>query len=301
MAPMRALLPLLLSMPLAAQDIVVEREELALLGWNDACSVAIKHHVYPARGSAIYGEPVGTRLGTVTIAPGEQVQKDRWFYEASGPNTFDAARIARIEKDLRKLGYKRKGYPETVRPDPSREQPGLAETILSTATLNLREGPAWPGAGWRWSGADYSPLGTCALLLFDSLDSPPRKTWLMARTYNPRLRLERSRAHAANARLLFSAGELEGAVAEAGTAAALAPEAALSRYVHAALLAMSGRDDAAVAELRAAIERDPRKRKEARADRDFESLRARRDFRDLVGSSVLDRMTRQQGTDTTGP
>lgn len=301
MAPMRALLLLVLAAPLAAQEPQLEREELTLLGWNDACSVAVKHHSYPVRGTAIYGEPIGTRLGTVTIPPGEQGLKARWFYEATGPNTFDAARIARIEKDLRKLGYRRKGYPETVRPNPSRAQPGLAETILSTATLSLRGGLSWPGRGWRWSGADYSPLGTCALLIFDSLEAPPRKAWLMARTYNPRLRLERSRAHAANARLLFSAGELEEATAEAGTAAALAPEAALSRYVHAALLAMSGRDDEAVAELKAAIELDPRKRKEARADRDFETLRQRRDFRDLVGASVLDRMTRQQGTDTTGP
>jgi tetratricopeptide (TPR) repeat protein len=301
MDPMRALLPLLLAVPLAAQEPQLEREELTLLGWNDACSVAVKHHSYPTRGTAIYGEPIGTRLGTMTITPGEQAQKARWFYEASGPNTYDAARIARIEKDLRKLGYKRKGYPETVRPDPSRAQPGLAETILTTATLNLRGGLAWPGKEWRWSGADYSPLGTCALLIFDSVEAPPRKAWLMARTYNPRLRLERSRAHAANARLLFSAGELEAATAEAGTAAALAPEAALSRYVHAALLAMSGRDDKAVAELRAAIALDPRKRQEAREDADFESLRARRDFRDLVGASILDRMTRERGTDTTGP
>lgn len=298
---MRALLLLLLSLPAAAQELAVEREELALLGWNDACSVALKHHVYPARGAAIYGEPVGTRVGVATVQPGEQTHGMKWFYEAAGPNTFDPKRIARLGRELKKLGYRRKGYAETVRPDPSREQPGLAETILTTATLSLRPGLAWPGPGWRWSGAEYSPLGTCALLVFDSLEAPPRKTWLLARTYNPRVRLERSRAHAANARLLFSAGELEAAVAEAGTAASLAPESALSRYVHAALLAMSGRDDESVAELKAAIELDPRKRKDAREDRDFETLRPRRDFRDLVGSTLLDRMTREQGTDRVGP
>lgn len=298
MSPMRALLLLLLCVPAAAQELVVEREELALLGWNDACSVALKHHVYPARGAAIHGEPVGTRVGVLTIAPGEQKQESKWFYEAAGPNTFDPRRIARVERELKKLGYRRKGYAETVRPDPSRDQPGLAETILTTTTLSLRPGLPWPGAGWRWSGADYSPLGTCALLVFDSDEAPPRKGWLLARTYNPRARLERSRAHAANARLLFAAGELEDAVAEAGTAASLAPESALSRYVHATLLAMSGRDDEAIAELKASIQLDARKRKDARDDRDFETLRQRRDFRDLIGSSLLDRMTREQGTDS---
>lgn len=296
---MRVLLLLLLGLPAAAQDLVVEREELAVLGWTDHCSVALKHHVYPARGSAIYGEPVGTRVGVASIRPGQQKQEQKWFLEASGPNTFDPKRIAGVERDLKKLGYRRKGFAEQVRPDPSRAQPGLAETLLSTATLKLRAGLAFPGAGWRWSGADYSPLGTCALLVFDSLRAPPRKAWLLARVYNPRVRLDRSRAHAANARLLFSAGELERAVDEAGTAASLAPESALSRYVHATLLAMSGRDDAAVAELQAAVELDPRKREEAREDRDFESLRPRRDFRDLVGATLLDRMTREGGTDST--
>lgn len=284
--------------PLAAQDIAVEREELAVLGWSDRCSVALKHLVYPKFGTAIHNEPVGTRVGTLTVEPGEQKGTARWFFEASGPNTFDAARVSSIEGQLAKLGYRRKGYAEVVRPDPSRAQPGLAETLLSTVTLRLRPGRDWPGPGWRWSGADYSPLGTCTLLIFDSNEEPPRKAFLLARTYNPRVRLDRSRAHAQNARLLFSAGELERAAAEAGTAASLAPESAVSRYVNAAMKAMTGRDEEAVSELRAAIERDPRKRKEARSDPDFETLRQRQDFRDLLGSNILDRMSRQQGTDS---
>ncbi|MDX6769518.1 MAG: hypothetical protein SF051_08305 [Elusimicrobiota bacterium] len=290
---MLALLPLLavLTLPAPAQDDAVEREEFKVLGWNDACSVAVRQQLFPKLGVAIHGEPLSTRIGSVTIPPGEQKSVVKWFYEAAGTNTYDPRRIATVERALRKLGYARKGYPEAVRPDPSTEQPGLAETILSTRTLNLRPGLAWPGDGWRWAGADYSPLGTCALLVFES-GVPTRYAWVLARMYNPRMRLERSRAHATNARLLFGAGELEAAVAEAGTAAGLAPESALARYVHAALLSMSGRTDESVAELKAAIELDPKRAAAAKDDRDFDNVRERRDFRDLVGPTMLDRLTR---------
>lgn len=302
-----ALLLLALAVPLAAQevsvvpaaeDIPVEREELVNLGWRDSCSAALKHQVYPAFGAAIHGEPISTRLGTVSLEPGIEAAETKWFYEASGAASHDAKRIARFESDLAKLGYKRKGYAEAVRPEVSDRQPGLADTLLTTATLRLRPGLPWPGAGWRWSGADFFPLGTCALLTFDSVTAPPRKDWRLVRVYNPRARLERSRAHATNARLLFAAGELETATAEAGTAASLAPESALARYVHATLLAMSGRDEEAVAELKVSIELDPGKRREARRDRDFETLRPRQDFRDLVGSNVIDRLSREGGTDS---
>ncbi len=287
-----ALLLLALSLPLRAQTLEIEKETFTPLGWNDACSVAVRHQVFPKLGVAIHGEPLSTKIGAVTIQPGAQKAAVKWFYEAAGTNTYDARRIATVERALRKLGYARKGYPETVRPNPSTEQPGLAETILSTRTLNLRPGQPWPGAGWRWAGADYSPLGTCALLVFESVEAPPRFSWVLTRIYNPRMRLERSRAHAANARLLFGAGELEPAVAEAGTAAALAPESPLARYVHAALLSMSGRTDESVAELRAAIELDPKRAAAAKDDRDFDNVRERRDFKDLVGPTYLDRLTR---------
>ncbi len=273
-------------------SVGIEKEEFTVLGWNDACSVAVSQLVYPKLGEAIHGEPIASRAGTLTIEPGSEAVATKWFREASGTNTWNPAAHEKVTRELGKLGYVRKGYAETVRTRVSEAQPGLAETLLSTRTLAIRPGMTWPTSSWRWSGADYSPLGTCALLLFESLSTPTRYAWRLTRIYNPRVRLERSRAHAANARLLFSEGELEGAVAEAGTAASLAPESALNRYVYATLLAMSGRPDESVAELRAAVERDPKRAKEARDDRDFESLRSRRDFRDLVGSSYFDRLTR---------
>ena len=281
-----------LSIPLAAQGIGVEREELKVLGWNDACSVSLSHLVFPRLGEGIRGEPISARIGTLTIPPGEERSTTRWFYEAEGTNTWNASAIAKVSRALRKLGYARKGFPETVRALVSEAQPGLAETLLSTATLAMRPGIAWPDAQWRWGGANYSPLGTCALLIFESVAAPPRFDWRLTRVYNPRARLERSYAHATNSRLLFSDGELEAAKLEAETAAGLAPESAVARYVYAAMLSMSGQPNESMVQLRAAIAIDPKRAKEAKEDRDFDNLRPRRDFRDLVGSSYLDRLTR---------
>lgn len=283
---------LALALPLLAQDAAVEREDFKILGWNDACSVAVRHQAFPKMGVAIHGQPLSTKIGTVTVEPGAQAAKARWFHEATGLNTYDEDRIATVERALRKLGYTRKGYPEAVRPNPSLEQPGLAETILSTRTLNLRPGLVWPGPSWRWAEADYSPLGTCALLVFESATTPTRHSWVLARIYNPRVRLERARAHAANARLLFGAGELEAAVAEAGTAAGLAPESPLARYIHAGLLSLSGRTDESVTELKAVIALDPKRAAAAKKDRDFDNVRGRRDFKDLFGPTIIDRLTR---------
>jgi hypothetical protein len=287
-----ASLLLTLALPLLAQDASIEREDFTILGWNDACSVAVRHQAFPKKGVAVHGDPLSTKLGTVTVAPGDQAMKVRWFHEAAGLNTYDPGVIANVERALRKLGYTRKGYPEAVRPNPSLEQPGLAETILSTRTLNLRPGLAWPGAGWRWAAADYSKLGTCAVLVFESASQPTRYAWVLARVYNPRVRLERSRAHAANARLLFGAGELEDAVAEAGTAAGLAPESPLARYIHAGLLSLSGRTDESVAELKAVFDLDPKRAAAAKSDPDFDNVRDRRDFKDLFGPTILERLTR---------
>lgn len=273
----RALLLALLAAPAAALDI--EREEYAVIGWDAGCGVAVERYAYPVFGQAIHGEPVVTRLGTLSIAPGQNRTLTRWVLEADGPNTWDRHAIARTKRELRKKGYDRPGYPETIRDAAMSDAPGTREIILSSATLAARP-EFWPDADWRWGRAHYNPLTTCALIVFEKPGQ--RYKFLLTRIYNPAVRDERARAHAANGRLLFDSGDLGGALEETGIAAALAPEIPLVRYHHAASLSLTGRLDQAMAELKAAVKLDRRYAQKAREDLDFESMRPRQDFQKLT-------------------
>lgn len=273
---MRAFL-LLLALPAAALDI--EREEHSVIGWDGGCGVAVERYAYPVLGQAIRGEPIVTRIGTITIAPGKNRTVTRWVLEADGPNTWNEPVARKAVADLRAKGYHRAGYPEVIRDSDTVRVPGVAGVIFSTETLAARP-EFWPGPEWRWAQANYNPLTTCALIVFEKPGE--RFKFLLTRVYNPSLREERARAHAANGRLLFDTGDLDGALAETGIAARLAPEVPAVRYHHAASLALTGRLGAAVDELRAAIKLDPRLAERAREDIDFESLRPRQDFRKLV-------------------
>lgn len=274
-----ALLLALLALPAAALDI--EREEYAVIGWDAGCGVAVERYAYPVFGQAIHGEPVVTRLGTLSIKPGENRVRTHWALEADGPNTWDQRAIARTKRELRKKGYDRPGYPERIRDAPAADAPGTRDVLLSTETLAARP-EFWPDASWRLGAAHYNPLTTCALLVYEKAGE--RYKFILTRVYNPAVRDERARAHAANGRLLFDSGDLDGALAETGIAAALAPEVPLVRYHHAANLALTGRLSAAVAELKAVIKLDPRYAKRAAEDLDFESLRPRQDFQKLTRS-----------------
>jgi hypothetical protein len=279
-----AVLLSVLPRPAAAQnmdDIRLEKETWSVVGWNDACGVAVTRLSYPRLGDAIHGEPVMTRVGTLSIPTGGETASRRWTLTADGPLTWDARGFAKAEDDLRQAGFSSAGYPETIRDAAVGDQPGLAETIFSTATLSSRLPPgAWPGKGWRWAATDFNPLTTCALLVYES---PARRVrFLLTRVYDPAARRKRAYAHASNARLLFDSGDLDGAAAEAATAAALDPGLGIARYNHAALLALTGWPNEAVAELAAAVRIDESYRTRAAKDRDFDGLRAREDFRDLI-------------------
>lgn len=276
---MTAALLLALALPAAALDI--EREEYAVIGWDAGCGVAVERYAYPVFGQAIAGEPVVTRVGTLLIAPGQNRAETRWVLEADGPNTWDQGAIARAKRELRKKGFDRPGYPEIIRDAPMADAPGTRDILLSTATLAARP-DFWPDAEWRWSRAHYNPLTTCALLVFEKIGEKARFKFLPTRIYNPAVRDERARAHAANGRLLFDAGDLEGALAETEIAAALAPEIALVRYHHAASLSLTGRFDRAMVELKAAVKLDRRYAARAAEDLDFESMRPRQDFQALI-------------------
>lgn len=263
-------------------DVRIDHETWRVIGWNDACGVAFEHLYYPRLGDAIASEPISTRVGTAAIPTGREKYSARWTLEADGRLSWDERAVARAEDELQKAGYVRAGFPETIQDAPVGAQPLLAETLQSTATLSARVRNGWPEAEWRWAGGSYSPLGTCALLSFEKRDAPRHYRLFLLRVYNPRARRDRAYAHASNARLLFNAGNLAVASPEAETAARLAPELPIARYEHAAMLALTGRQDEAVDELAAAVKLEPKYRDRARGDADFADLRSRQDFQETT-------------------
>lgn len=275
-----ALLLLTLSSPALALDIA--REEFGVIGWTDACSVAIERYAYPYLGEAMQAEPITSRLGTLTIELKTPVTITRWVFEADGANTYDEHAIERMKRKLRKAGFDRPGFTEIIRDSETVVSPGSAEVILSTAILDARP-DFWPDTRqWRWARAYYNPLGTCALLIYEDRELPERYKFMLTRIYNASARSDRGRAHAVNGRLLFNKGDLDGALAETRIGAHLAPEIGGVRYQYAAMLALTGSADASMKELLAAMKKDDVFRKKAARDLDFESLFKRQDFQELV-------------------
>lgn len=281
-----ALTVLLAAAPRAAaqnlDEVTIAHEDWKVLGWNDACGVAYSVLSYPQLGQALANEPITTRVGTLTIAPDKEKAVGRWTLEADGALSWDERAYAKAARDLKKGGFSRKGFPEIVRDGPIGDQPLLAATILSTGTLKPRLTSGWPGPEWRWAGADYNPLATCALLAYESRANRKHYRFLLVRVYEPRVRQDRAYAHATNARLLFNAGNLDEAVPEAETAALLAPELPIARYEHAAMMALTGRQNEAVVELGEAVKLDHTYAAKARGDMDFRDIRKRDDFLDAT-------------------
>ena len=278
---MRALaLAVLFAVPASALDI--EHEEFKIIGWTDACAVAVERYAYPHLGEAMQAEPITTRIGTLTIELKTPVVVTRWVLEADGANTFDRYAVESQRKKLRKAGFDRAGFYETIRDSDTVVSPGSAEVILSTAVLDARP-DFWPDTRqWRMAYASYNPLGTCALLIYEDRELSRRYKFTLTRIYNPSARSDRARAHTTNGRLLFNQGELDGALIETEIGAKLAPEVGATRYHYGAMLALTGHPDAGMRELLAAVARDPRFADKAATDPDFDSLRERQDFQELI-------------------
>ena len=280
----------LLFRPAAAQnmeDVDIDHETWSVIGWNDGCGVAFEHYYYPKQGQALADEPISTKIGTASIAPGKEKYSARWAYAADGRLSWDERVVKKTEDDLKKGGYNRAGYPEIIQDAPIGNQPLLAETILSTGTLMSRVKNGWPETVWRWAGGNYSPLGTCALLVYENRTAPRHYRLFLVRVYNSRVRTDRAYAHASNARLLFNAGSLAIAAPEAETAAALDPDLPIGRYEHAAMLALTGNPNEAVEELAAAIKLDAKYGPMAAEDLDFADLRERPDFREMTNPNGI--------------
>ena len=265
----------------AVEESTLKREDWRVLGWNDACAAALETKAYPKLGMGIQEDPAETHIGTLTIDAGQETFQLSWNLELDGAYSWEERQAASTEKDLQDAGYVRPGFHEDVRAEVG-NQPGLAEVLQSTTTLGTRLKKGWPGRGWRLSGVDFNPLSTCALLAYAPRRGGLRHQFLLVRVYDSRARLERARAHTENALLLFAKGDVDTAAAEAATGAALAPELPVSRYHNAALQTLTGHIEDAVSELSAAIKLDPKLRAKARDDQDFDALRVRDDFQDLV-------------------
>ncbi|MEK7234110.1 MAG: hypothetical protein AAB268_09870 [Elusimicrobiota bacterium] len=278
---MRALL-LIALLDVAAAALDIEREKYGIIGWNDACSVAIEHYAYPVLGQAAVDEPVTSRIGTLAIVTAKPTVETRWAYEADGINTYDKSGIGPLHEKLLKAGYNRPGFSERIRDAKIIESPGTTGVILSTAILEARP-DFWPDTGqWRWGRAHYNPLSTCALLVYEKIGERDRFKFVLTRIYNARARTDRGLAHTTNGRLLFNVGDLPGALAETKIGAQTAPEIGDTRYHYAAMLALNGRLDDSLRELLAAIKRNKRFADKAAKDEDFDSLRNRQDFQELV-------------------
>jgi tetratricopeptide (TPR) repeat protein len=273
---MNLLLLALLTLPIKmASALEAGREELAVIGWNAACSVAVTHLAYPR-----LGEPIGAQIGTLSIAPGEEQAKTRWTIEWSGANSWLAGPARQAIQDLIAAGYDHRGFTEEIRPEPVAPGRDLEAVLVSTASLQARQAQGWPDEDWRLARIHFNRLGTCALVVFDK--EGPFFRYVLARIYNPQARAVRARAHLTNGLMLFGQSDLEGALAETRIAAAMHPEGAANRYHHAAMLCLSGYLQEAIAELSEAVKLKPEYRKKALKDIDFEAVAKQPRFRALM-------------------
>jgi tetratricopeptide (TPR) repeat protein len=259
----------------------VDRETLEVIGWNNACSIAVAHYGYPALGAGIADEPIAVRIGTLTITPGNKRARTKWRIAVNGAYAYQPDEMKEAFEVLRKEGYVQQGIVEEIHFDPGAA--GLEDPVRSTATLSASNPAGWPGKDYRLVEIRYSPLGTCAYLTYKRLGYEKDYFWyLLTRVEDPRARVLRSRAHVSRALMLLQAGELAEALAETKVAAAIAPNLALARYHHAAALCMSGYLPESLAELAEAVKLDPKHKAQAREDADFESLRKDPRFKELT-------------------
>lgn len=275
------LLLLFAAVPVRALD--AEREELSVIGWDTACSVAVTHLAFPRLGDAIVAEPIGTQIGTLTIPPGGQKAAPDWKADWGGANSWSAGTAQKAVSELVAAGYDHRGFPEEIRPDRIAPQRDLEEIIRSTDTLGARGAKDWPEADWIPRRINYNRLATCALVVFERKQAgKPFFRYVLARLYNTSARVVRSRAHLNNGLLLFGEGDLPGALAETAIAAGLYPQGPANRYHHAAMMALSGYLEESIAELAEALKLKPEYRAQALKDLDFESVRKHPRFKALM-------------------
>ncbi len=277
----RTFLAFCLALTAAPADAQTESERLDVIGWGRGCAVAVNHSGLTSRIRGLPEEPAFQRVGILSLVPGKGLRTN-WTMEASSPTPDQLQAGAAEVKRLGKSGYAAPGQIEELPPIPT----GLAAAdavLFSTATLGVSAPGGLPGAELRLERIHYSPLKTCALLVYVyKAFRQETRQFVLARLTRPGGRRERAQARLSLAKWLFDQGGLAPALAHAGLAAQLAPENAVIRYEHATYLALNGRLDEALDELAEAIQRSPQLRGQAAEDRDFESLAENPQFKKLL-------------------
>ncbi|MFH1724413.1 MAG: tetratricopeptide repeat protein [Elusimicrobiota bacterium] len=289
-----SLLSLLLAPPAVARPatLIVEQgtrtvagyDEFLFLGWNDACSVAIQYFGYPPAGQGLQGIPDRWRIGSFTIPPDDVDEEIYWAYRWKEGRHWDRTASEKATEKLLREGYTVSGRVETIRDAPTADQPGLDEILHSTATFEIAYRMTWPPSQYRLTHVHYSPLGTCVFFVFRDLTAPrDGYRTKLARIHNPGVRRKRARAHATNGLLLYKQGvDLYAAEEELAIAVATDPDYPLGRYYHAMLLALHGRFEESLEDLKEAVARDPRYAKKAEEAVEFESLYRDQRFKAIV-------------------
>jgi tetratricopeptide (TPR) repeat protein len=248
-------------------------EEVIVNGWGAGCSVAIRHFRYPPAAEGTQMDPNWGRLGTVTLEPDKRQPTVNWFMQVKDGSPYYKGWMIAAEDQLSRAGYETQGFYERVRPDPVAPNRDLEPLIKSTASLRVGYTVAYASAPYALSRVYYSPLGNCAFLVFERPGYPPNLFKYQLVRVPVEVRRERAQAHLTNALLLYkNLNDVYGALEEAATAASMDPRLAEARYHHAAMLAVHGRFEDSLKELREAVQLDPNYGKVARKAIEFEDL-----------------------------
>lgn len=277
---MPVLLALLLASYASAQDNPKPEsrarhghEEVAVLGFNDGCSIAIRHFRFPRSVEGAQVDPVWGRLGTVSLDPEKRQPTVQWQLQVKEGFPYYKGYDAAAQDHLARVGYTHAGFVERIRPDPIATGRGLEPIIRSTASLRVGYAVAYASAPYALSRIHYSPLGTCAFLVFERPGWPPNVHKYQLVRVPLDARQERARAHLLNSLLLYrNHSDTYGALEEAAIAAATDPKTSENRYRHAVMLAVHGRFEEALKELREAVVLDRKWAQAAREAIEFEDL-----------------------------
>lgn len=269
-------------------------EEFSHLGWGDACSIAVKYLRFPKEGVGMRGIPDAFRVGIISLGPQDDKQAERWTYASDKGTGYSPESLAAVSEELRDKGrHDQAGTVERLRFRRVADQPGLEDFLMSTAAF--RTDPVISGIPdrFRFSAVYYSPLGSCALFLFqDAGNHRDGIRTVLARLPEPGIRHQRARAHVTNGLLFYrNEADLAAAEAELAVAATMDPRYGLARYHHAVLLTLHGRFDEAVASLKAAVARNAEYADEARRAPEFDALREDGRFLAILASAPPARRT----------